>query len=97
MTFWRNCQIRRATAGIGSANRNDPGQAPNVTNIACQFDRTDRARIEADLMTKRLHSARDEGDKLAVPLAATSPAVAVSKYRLTIAGALTWQVGHGKN
>jgi len=64
-------------------------KSPNVTNIACQFDRTDRARIEADLMTKALHSARDEGDKLAVPLGRhVTAAVAVSKVPFdSIAGA----------
>ena len=64
-------------------------KSPNVTNIACQFDRTDRANIEADLMTKALHSARDEGDKLAIPLGChVTAAVAVSKVPFdSIAGA----------
>lgn len=55
-------------------------KSPNITNISCQFDRTDRTSMEADLMTKALHSAKDEGDKLAVPLGRhVTAAVAISK------------------
>jgi uncharacterized protein YggE len=55
-------------------------RSSNITNIACQFDRTDRATIEADLLTKALRSARDDADKLAGPLGRhVSAAVAVSK------------------
>lgn len=52
----------------------------NITNIGCQFDRTDRAALEADLMTKALQSARTEADKLVGPLGRrVNGAVAVSK------------------
>ena len=40
-------------------------RSPNIVNITCRFDRTDRAAIDADLVAKALHSARDEADKLA--------------------------------
>jgi len=54
--------------------------SPNVENINCQFDRTDRAVVEADLLTKAIHSARDQADKLAEPLGRhVTVAVAVSK------------------
>jgi uncharacterized protein YggE len=43
-------------------------RSPNIANITCGFDRTDRAVIEGDLMTKALKSAREEADKLAGPL-----------------------------
>lgn len=55
-------------------------RSPNIVNINCQFDRTDRAAVEADLQTKALHSARDEADKLVGPLGRhVTAAVAVSK------------------
>jgi uncharacterized protein len=55
-------------------------RSPNVANITCQFDRTDRAAIEADLQIKALKSAREEADKLVGPLARhVTAAVAVSK------------------
>jgi uncharacterized protein YggE len=55
-------------------------RSPNVTNIDCRFDRTDRAAVEADLLTKALRSARDEAGKLAEPLGRhVTAAVAVSK------------------
>jgi hypothetical protein len=55
-------------------------KSPNVVDIGCLFDLTDRAAIEADLMTKALHSARDEADKLAGPLGRhVTAAVALSK------------------
>jgi uncharacterized protein YggE len=54
--------------------------SPNIESINCQFDRTDRAVIEADLLTKAIHSARDQADKLAEPLGRhVTVAVAVSK------------------
>ena len=31
----------------------------NIQNVNCQFDRTDPTAIEADLLTKALHSAKD--------------------------------------
>jgi uncharacterized protein YggE len=40
----------------------------NVENITCQFDRTDRAAIEAELLAKAIQSARSQADKLAEPL-----------------------------
>ena len=40
----------------------------NVENINCQFDRSDRAVIEADLLTKAIQNARMQADKLAEPL-----------------------------
>jgi uncharacterized protein len=55
-------------------------KSPNVTNTNCQFDRTDRAAVDADLLTKALHSARDEADKLAGPVGRhVTTAVAVSR------------------
>ena len=55
-------------------------RSPNITNIDCRFDRTDRASMEADLLTKALHSARGEADKLAGPLGRhVTAAVAVSR------------------
>jgi uncharacterized protein YggE len=42
--------------------------APNVTDLDCQFDRTDSAAQEAELLTKALHDARDQADRLAGPL-----------------------------
>src|SRR5271169_4605881 len=55
-------------------------RSPNITNVDCRFDRTDRASMEVDLLTKALHSARDEADKLAGPLGRhVSAAVAVSR------------------
>ena len=54
--------------------------SPNVEQINCQFDRTDRAAIESDLLTKAIYSAREQSDKLAEPLGRhVSTAVAVSK------------------
>jgi hypothetical protein len=54
-------------------------RSPNVTNISCQFDRTDRAAMGADLLTKALHSTKDESDKLAGPVGRhVTAAVAVS-------------------
>jgi uncharacterized protein len=54
--------------------------APNVENINCQFDRTDRAVIEADLLTKAIKSARAQEDKLSEPLGRhVVSATAVSK------------------
>jgi uncharacterized protein YggE len=55
-------------------------RSPNIENINCQFDRTDRAAIEADLVTKAIRSARDQADKLVEPLGRhVIAAVAVSK------------------
>jgi uncharacterized protein len=55
-------------------------RSPNVSNINCRFDRTDRAVVEGDLMSKALRSARDEAAKLAEPLGRhVAAAVAVSK------------------
>jgi uncharacterized protein YggE len=54
--------------------------APNVTDISCRFDRTDRAALEADLMTSALKSAREEAERLAAPLGRhVVAAMAVSK------------------
>jgi len=54
--------------------------AANVEQIHCQFDRTDRAAIEADLLVKALHSAKQQGDHLAEPLGRhVTAAVAVSE------------------
>jgi len=53
---------------------------PNIENINCRFDRKDRKDIEADLQTKALQSARDQADKLALPLGRhVTAAVAISK------------------
>jgi len=55
-------------------------RSPNITNIDCRFDRTDRAAVEGDLLTKALHSARDDAGKLVEPLGRhVAAAVAVSK------------------
>jgi uncharacterized protein YggE len=55
-------------------------RSSNVTNIGCRFDRTDRAAVEGDLLTKALRSARDEAGKLAEPLGRhVAAAVAISK------------------
>lgn len=55
-------------------------RSPNITNISCQFDRTDRVAIDADLLSKALHSAREEADKLAGPVGRhVAAAVAVSR------------------
>jgi uncharacterized protein YggE len=52
----------------------------NVENITCQFDRTDRAAIEAELLAKAIQSARTQADKLAEPLGRhVSAAAAVSR------------------
>jgi uncharacterized protein YggE len=54
--------------------------SPNIENVSCQFDRADRADIEAALVTKAIHSARDQADKLVEPLGRhVTAAVAVSK------------------
>jgi uncharacterized protein YggE len=54
--------------------------SPNIESINCQFDRLDRAVIETELLTKAIHSARDQADKLAEPLGRhVTVAVAVSK------------------
>jgi len=54
--------------------------SPNIENINCQFDRTDRVSIEADLLTKAIQSARAQADKLAEPLGRrVTSANAVSK------------------
>jgi uncharacterized protein YggE len=54
--------------------------SPNVENINCRFDRTDRSALEADLLTKAIRSAREEADKLSGPLGRhVVAAVAVSK------------------
>jgi len=62
--------------------------SPNIENINCQFDRTDRAAVEADLLTKAIHSARSQADKLAEPLGRhVTAAQAISRSPLdTIAG-----------
>jgi uncharacterized protein YggE len=54
--------------------------APNVEQISCQFDRTDREALEADLLNKAIHSAREQGDKIAQSLGRhVAAAVAASK------------------
>jgi uncharacterized protein YggE len=64
--------------------------SPNIENINCRFDRTDRTAIEADLLTKAIHSAKDEAAKLAEPLGRhLTSAVAVSRSPFdSIAGSL---------
>jgi uncharacterized protein YggE len=53
---------------------------PNIDNINCRFDRTNRKDIEAELLTKALQSARDQADKLAQPLGRhVTAAVAISR------------------
>jgi len=53
---------------------------PNIDNIDCRFDRTDRKDIEAGLLIKALQSARDQADKLAEPLGRhVTAAMAISK------------------
>lgn len=55
-------------------------RSPNIASSQCAFDRTDRATVESDLLTKALHSARDEADKLSGPLGRhVNGAVAISK------------------
>jgi uncharacterized protein YggE len=52
----------------------------NVENVTCQFDRTDRAAIEAELLAKAIQSARSQADKMAEPLGRhVSAAAAVSR------------------
>ena len=52
----------------------------NVEGINCRFDRTDRAALEADLLTKAIHSARDQADRLVEPIGRhVTAAMAVSK------------------
>jgi hypothetical protein len=54
--------------------------ASNVTDISCRFDRTDRAALEAELMTRALKSAREDAERLAAPLGRhVVAAMAVSK------------------
>ena len=54
--------------------------ASNVTDISCRFDRTDRAALEAELMTRALKSAREGAERLAAPLGRhVVAAMAVSK------------------
>lgn len=54
--------------------------ASNIENINCRFDRTDRAAIEADLLTKAIQSAKDQANKIAQPLGRrVTAAVGVSK------------------
>lgn len=64
--------------------------SPNVEHVNCQFDRTDRAAIEAGLLTKAVHSAKDQANKLAEPLGRhVITAEAVSQVPFySIAGAL---------
>jgi uncharacterized protein len=64
--------------------------SPNIADVECQFDRTDRAAMEGDLLTKALQSARDQADKLAGPLGRRiNAAVAISRVPFdTIAPAL---------
>lgn len=42
--------------------------AANLEQINCQFDRTDRHAIEADLVAKALRAAKDQAEKFATPL-----------------------------
>jgi hypothetical protein len=59
--------------------------SPNVEQINCQFDRTDRAALEADLLTKAIHSAKDQADRLAEPLGRhVTTAAAISKMPFAI-------------
>lgn len=54
--------------------------SPNVVNVSCRFDRTDRKSLEAELTTRALQSARDEADRLARPLGRhVTSAAAVSR------------------
>jgi len=63
-------------------------KAANMVDISCQFDRTDRAAMEGELLTKALHRAREEADKLAEPLGRhVIAAVAISKAPFDSLGA----------
>jgi uncharacterized protein len=64
--------------------------SPNVEQVNCEFDRTDRAAIEAELLTKAVNSARDQAVKLAEPLGRhVTTAEAISQVPFySIAGAL---------
>jgi uncharacterized protein YggE len=70
----------------------------NVANINCQFDRTDRATIEADLLTKATQSAKAQADKLVEPLGRhVTSAVAVSKVPFyLISGSLGLSSAYGE-
>jgi uncharacterized protein YggE len=72
--------------------------SPNVEQVNCQFDRTDRAAIEADLLTKAIHSAKDQAEKLAEPLGRhVTSAEAVSQVPFdSIAGKLGLGIGLAK-
>jgi uncharacterized protein YggE len=62
-------------------------RSPNITNINCRFDRTDRAAVEGDLLTKALHFAKDEAGRLVEPLGRhVAAAVAVSKVAFEAIG-----------
>lgn len=62
------------------AVENDFVGSPNVEQTNCQFDRNDRAALEAELLTKAIHSAREQADRRAEPLGRhVTVAVAVSK------------------
>jgi uncharacterized protein YggE len=77
---WRNVKFTVRQLELVAPIEVSLVRSPNITNIDCRFDRTDRASMEADLLTKALHSARDEADKLAGPLGRhVTAAVAVSK------------------
>lgn len=63
-------------------------KSANIVDISCQFDRTDRSAIEAELLTKALHTARNEADKMAEPLGRhVTAVVALSKVPFDSMGA----------
>jgi uncharacterized protein len=63
--------------------------SPNVDMINCQYDRTDRSALEADLLTKAIHSARDQADRLAEPLGRhITAAAAVSKMPFALVSSM---------
>jgi uncharacterized protein YggE len=59
--------IARELASLPAIENSLVGSS-NVEGIHCQFDRTDRASIEADLLTKAVHSAKDHAVRLSEPL-----------------------------
>jgi uncharacterized protein len=64
-------------------------RAPNVTDFDCQFNRSDRAKVEDDLTTRALASAREQAEKMTGPLGRHVVApVAISKVPLDSLAAL---------
>jgi len=77
---WRNVNFTVRKLEFIAPVEMSLARSPNIANITCRFDRTDRVAIDADLLTKALHSARDEADKLAGSVGRhVTAAVAISR------------------